>query len=296
MSFLLELLKTSVEKYGNVNPVIAMILLSREEIKGFIFGGFLRDFLRGKKSNDVDVALFGTEWDDVALFGTEWDEEKKSNEDVMLEKIENIFSDAQKKYGNDCDFEVHSKQITKNYSFGDRENIKYTLSFGGFEFVLDISFYSEETDFFRNDNPESYQSSLYIEKKTDIINLPINVDPRTWRYHVDNIFHEFNTFAENNTKVYFPKITTDPKSSFIEKSTDNILKDLRENVIEIISVNTVKKIYRICRFLNDGWILKYTNNVQYYCDEIDDVVKYGCISINEKKMINQLEDLIINLY
>ena len=113
------------------------------------------------------------------------------------------------------------------------DHIKYTIKIQDHIFELDVLFITSKDKI--QTNATCYQDSLYVDDK---FNMELN----------DNTLDNIESFIKQNIKTFIKT-----------KSTDDIIIDIDNNLIEIYDLDHRKRILKLARFLlTDKWKLKVT--------------------------------------
>ena len=246
----MNILKACYEKHGNIDPVIAAILLEQTKFKVIVFGGLLRDLVQNKPSSDVDILILR----DGAVT---YDHNTRSFTDKFIDDFNEILKSSklisnpiltrhETKVNNINQYRGQLEEIDDTTEDLEQEDdihslafkvkvdhIKYSFKLNGYDFSLDVSF-SCDNNKLKKYQPSCQIDSLYVEEQF----IPENDDMK----QLDHI----RKFFASNLKSYYG-------------STDEIKKDIMNKKLVILDINNVKRILKLARFiLKESYSLKDT--------------------------------------
>lgn len=255
------LLLDSINRTENINLAIANILLSKLPTdKVCVFGGIFRDYFRNKKSNDVDIIVENQE--EYNFF---YDQHTRKFVDKFFEELLNIFNfgtltlTEQPTINNAYDYLGKStiedesdepnepKQPDGQINMYDQnstmfkfkvDHIKYNLKLkcsnnSEYSFTLDVSFIKSFDDL-KTFAPACFQDSLYLMGYQDVTN--------------------FDSFLNI--------VNTDIKTFCAQKKCVDIISDIKNGIIEICNIDTLKRCQKISRLIYEGLRLKEISDEQ----------------------------------
>lgn len=250
----------------DVNIPVSYVLLSKMP-GNYLFGGMLRDIIRGKKSNDVDIVCERDE------FNFCFDQETMTMTDNFFEKLRNAFNFGtlekmevaiNNKYNSNQDDEDEDEDQEEK-DIGDEifdqsstvfsftvDHIKYKLKLKiddepkEFEFIVDVSFVPSMMEF-NGFSPACYQDSLYVK----------STPPSCLSYD------EYIVFLKSKLLTFCAE----------RKTVDEIVDDLKNNLIEICNIETSKRCLKISRLVTtDGYKLKESSELGAQWNKMKDIM------------------------
>lgn len=245
------LFSESAKKTGNVNIAVILTMLTCFPSKTIsVFGGALRDMIRGKPSNDVDIVC------QQEVDNYRYDQTTGVMSDTFFDKLLAVFSpigaltqsakavinykyDSKEEVDDNSDSFVPDERV---FDMGSTtfpftvDHIKYnlTLLVGSIShnFILDVSFVKNMAEF-TGFSPSCYQDSLYIDTQLSSSALS----------SVDDV----TICLEQSLQTYCSPT----------KTVREITEDIRAGLIEICDVTTFKRYCKILRFVREeGYKLK----------------------------------------
>lgn len=249
-------------RFGNCNILFSFLLGKSLSIN--LFGGLLRDYFRGSRSNDIDIWM---QFNDQ--FCTIYDTKTRTFRDLLFEKLQDIFSGCiiktsvseeviktdtkvwnKNKYiesANEEDLVDLDSCDAANPDYNaykiHNDHVEYQFTFKGESVKLDITFCNNTDDKTAWNSPACLEDSLYLELNPEnLASIDFSSDP-----HV--VLDQICTYIDKNIDT-FARGAPD---------IDKIIANCSLNIITILDIDCFKRAMKIVRFHDEGCKLSISN-------------------------------------